>query len=118
MSIKRLQNEVIHGKFLTNRNPGEIWNWESPSGKIRWKRRVQMLTNSLKSGMIVLEIGCGTGLFTKEIAKMSVQLTAIDISPDFIDIARENITDANVGFFVENAYNILDMLIKGRTQVK
>ena len=74
MSDKRLKNEVIHGKFLINHNAGEIWNWDSPAGKIRWKRRVQMLTNSLKSGMIVLEIGCGTGLFTKEIAKMSVQL--------------------------------------------
>jgi len=103
MIHKRLQNEVIHGKFLKINNAEKIWNWDSPAGKIRWIRRVKMLTNSLKSGMIVLEIGCGTGLFTKEIAKKSVQLTAIDISPDLIEVAKKKVLDPNVRFSVENA---------------
>jgi len=106
MVDKRLQNEIEHGKFLASHNAGEIWNWETPAGKIRWARRVGMLTNSLKSGMKVLEIGCGTGFFTQEIVKKPVQVTAIDISPDLIEIARQNIIYQNVEFTIENAYDM------------
>lgn len=106
MVDQRLQNEIEHGKFLASQNTGEIWNWETPAGKIRWERRVGMLTDSLKSGMKVLEIGCGIGFFTKEIIKNPVQLTAIDISPDLIEIARKSILDSNVEFIIENAYQM------------
>ena len=106
MEDQRIQNEIDHGKFLASHNAGEIWNWETPAGKIRWARRAGMLTNSLKSGMKVLEIGCGTGFFTKEIIKKPVYVTAIDISPDLIDIARNNISDSNVNFVIENAYRM------------
>lgn len=106
MVDQRLQNEIEHGKYLANHNAGEIWNWETPAGKIRWDRRAGMLTNSLKSGMKVLEIGCGTGFFTKEIIKKPVQLTAIDISPELIEVARKNILGPNVEFIIENAYKM------------
>jgi len=43
MSIdKRIEHEINHGKFLLEKGAGEIWNWESPAGKIRWARRVQI----------------------------------------------------------------------------
>jgi 2-polyprenyl-3-methyl-5-hydroxy-6-metoxy-1,4-benzoquinol methylase len=106
MFDQRLRNEIKHGKFLASHKAGEIWNWETPAGKIRWGRRVGMLTNSLMSGMKVLEIGCGTGLFTKEIIKKPVQLTAIDISPELIKVARKSILDSNVKFIIENAYQM------------
>jgi Methylase involved in ubiquinone/menaquinone biosynthesis len=106
MVDQRLQNEIEYGKFLASHNAGEIWNWETPTGKIRWDRRVGMLTNSLMSGMKVLEIGCGTGFFTKEIIKKSVQLIAIDISPELIEVARKTILDSNVEFIIENAYQM------------
>ena len=106
MNDQRLKNEIEHGKFLASNNAGEIWNWETPAGKIRWDRRAGMLTNFLKSGMEVLEIGCGTGFFTKEIIKKPVHLTAIDISPELIDVAKRNILESNVKFIIENAYQM------------
>ena len=106
MTDKRLHNEIEHGKYLANNNAGEIWNWDTPAGKIRWDRRVGMLTNSLGNGIKVLEIGCGTGFFTKEIVKKDVKLTAIDISPDLVNIAKANITNPNVEFVIENAYEM------------
>jgi len=106
MPDQRLLNEIEHGKFLAGGNAGEIWNWETPAGKIRWNRRVGMLTGALADGMKVLEIGCGTGFFTKEISKMEVDLTAIDISPDLIEIARTNMTGSKVELRIENAYQM------------
>lgn len=105
---KRLENEINHGKFLATHGAEKIWNWESPAGKIRWKRRVNLLTQHIKPSIKVLEIGCGTGYFTKEIAKNNAHLTAIDISPDLIKIAKNSVNyiSNNVIFKIENAYSM------------
>ncbi|MDP3791605.1 MAG: class I SAM-dependent methyltransferase [Candidatus Omnitrophota bacterium] len=102
----RLLNEVRHGKFLAMRGAGYIWNWDTPAGKERWSRRIGMLTKHITSSMHVLEIGCGTGYLTKELAKTRAMVTAIDISPDLIDIARSAVNEMNVTFKIENAHSI------------
>jgi ubiquinone/menaquinone biosynthesis C-methylase UbiE len=103
---KRLENEIEHGKYLAHEGAGEVWNWESPAGKKRWQRRVQMLTAHLKQTDKVLEIGCGTGYFTREIVKTKAFVTAIDISPELLNLAKEAIKEANVIFVLENAYEM------------
>jgi len=103
---KRLHNEIEHGKYLAREGAGEVWNWESPAGKIRWQRRVKMLTTHLKPSDKVLEIGCGTGYFTKEIVKTGAFVTAIDISPELLNIAKQEITAPNVSFVLDNAYEL------------
>src|SRR5436189_4736209 len=65
---ERIAKEVQHGRFLAEHGAGEIWNWESPAGKLRWARRVKMLSGHLWVGMTALELGCGTGYFTRELA--------------------------------------------------
>jgi hypothetical protein len=61
----RIKHEIEYGRFLAGNGAGEIWNWESPAGKFRWARRVKMLTEFIKPESAVLELGCGTGYFTK-----------------------------------------------------
>ena len=88
---KRIENEIQHGKFLSENSAGEIWNWEGVAGKTRWERRTRMLTTHINSKMQVLEIGCGTGYLTTELQKTNAQITAIDISPDLLKIANQSI---------------------------
>ena len=102
----RLTHEIEHGKYLVATGAGEVWNWESPAGRNRWKRRVAMLSSLLKDGDRVLELGCGTGYFTKELAKLKIQITAIDISPELLDHARQEVTSGNVTFETQNAYQM------------
>jgi ubiquinone/menaquinone biosynthesis C-methylase UbiE len=102
----RIKHEIEHGKFLADNGAGEIWNWESPAGKFRWARRVKMLTEFIKPGSTLLELGCGTGYFTKEIAKTGAKIVAIDISPELLMIAKNNVRDADISFLEENAYNM------------
>src|SRR3990172_5570084 len=55
----------------------------------------------------MLEVGCGTGEYTKYVAKMfkDSKITALDISPGMIKIAREKCKDAkNVKFVCKSAY--------------
>lgn len=101
---ERLKNEITHGKYLLANDPGKIWNWETPAGKERWARRAGMLTHQLTAGMKVLEIGCGTGYFSKELVRTGADITAIDISPDLLLVAAQKVTANNIIFQVENAY--------------
>ena len=102
----RLENEIEHGKYLLAHGAGEVWNWETPAGRIRWARRVKMLTQHLRSGDKVLELGCGTGYFTSALAKTGAQITAIDISPDLLRVAREKCVRPNISFEIQNAYSL------------
>lgn len=100
----RILREIEHGRHLLKHGAGEIWNWEGPAGRQRWQRRVQMLTSHVRQGMKILEIGCGTAYFTRELAKTAALITAIDISPDLLEEARLNCPFPNVTFETQNAY--------------
>ncbi len=101
---QRLHNEQEHGRWIAEHGE-EIWNWSSPAGQRRWQRRVALFTAFLgQQGKKVLEIGCGTGLFTQELAHTGQSITAIDISPDLLEKAKQRVTATNVSFACENAY--------------
>jgi len=103
---ERVANEIQHGRFLADHGAGEIWNWESPAGKLRWARRVTMLSKHLRSGMTVLELGCGAGYFTRELARSGADIVAIDVSPELLEIARSNCSAPNVRYEIQNAYEL------------
>ena len=103
---ERIVNEIEHGRFLAQHGAEEIWNWESPAGKLRWARRVKMLSNHLRSGMTVLELGCGTGSFTRELARSGADVVAIDVSPELLEIAKANYSAPNVQYQIQNAYEL------------
>ena len=63
-----------------------------------------MLSNHLKPGMTVLELGCGTGYFTRELARSGADVVAIDVSPELLEIAKANSSAANVQYQIQNAY--------------
>jgi len=103
---ERVANEIQHGRFLADHGAGEIWNWESPAGKLRWARRVTMLSKHLRPGMSVLELGCGAGYFTRELARSGADIVAIDVSPELLEIARSNCSAPNVRYEIQNAYEL------------
>src|SRR3990167_4111645 len=106
MIDKRLESEIQHGKILKELGPGKVWNWETQAGRVRLSRRVKMLSSHITPAMKVLEVGCGTGLYTREIAKTNAKITATDISPDLLEVADREVCLANVVFKVENAYHL------------
>jgi ubiquinone/menaquinone biosynthesis C-methylase UbiE len=63
-----------------------------------------MLASHLKPGMIVLELGCGTGSFTRELARSGADVVAIDVSPELLEIAKANYSASNVRYEIQNAY--------------
>ena len=65
-----------------------------PEPVVRWI----VETSGLQEAASVLEVGCGTGLLTAGLARFPLHLTAIDIGPSMIEIARRDVGDAGVTF--------------------
>lgn len=88
----RAQREIEHGAFLAQGQTETSWGWGTPAGARRAKKRGAAIARAagLRAGIRVLEIGCGTGLFTQIFANTGVLLTANDISPDLVKIAQRN----------------------------
>jgi ubiquinone/menaquinone biosynthesis C-methylase UbiE len=55
---------------------------------------------ALGPGAAVLEIGCGTGQLTRQLAGRELSLTAIDIGAAMVQAARRNVGDASARFQV------------------
>ena len=96
--MSRIENEIEHGKFLASKGAESVWNWDSPAGRRRANRRAELLVNfgKISKENKILEIGCGTGLFTGKIMELSgsKDVIAIDISPELLELAQKNHPDA------------------------
>jgi SAM-dependent methyltransferase len=93
---QRIERERIHGRVIID-NEENNWGWNKPAGKIRWQRRLNYLSQALedKNGD-VLEIGAGSGTFTIALAEIFSSLTAVDICPDLLEIARSKQSSINL----------------------
>jgi SAM-dependent methyltransferase len=57
-------------------------------------------TAGVGRGSAVLEVGCGTGQLTADLARRGLDLTAIDIGPAMVAAARSHVDDSSVSFQV------------------
>ena len=105
--MNRLENEIEHGKKI-KANAEDVWNWDSPAGRVRADRRAALMCKhgNIKSTDKILEIGCGTGLFTEKVSKISgsEDITAVDISEDLLELARNKNKQFN--FVLGDAMNL------------
>jgi SAM-dependent methyltransferase len=87
---ERASHEIEHGEYLAGGDPELLWGWGSPAGRVRARRRADLIAQGaqLGPGSNVLEIGCGTGLFTEMFARSGCTITAVDISPALLERAR------------------------------
>jgi 2-polyprenyl-3-methyl-5-hydroxy-6-metoxy-1,4-benzoquinol methylase len=91
MLTQRAQNEIAHGKKLLQMQAEITWGWGSPAGQVRARRRGDLIARAagLGPGTRVLEVGCGTGVFTELFARTGAHVLAVDISPDLLEKAKE-----------------------------
>jgi len=96
--------EISHARQLLEFGAEDIWGWNTPAGRERVKSRVSWLIEvcGLGQGVRVLECGCGTGIFTRELAKTGADITAVDISADLLSEARKHCAAEKVNFVQAN----------------
>ena len=72
-------------------NAENVWGWATPAGAFRVNRRVNEILKKIgdSNGVKILELGCGTGIFTEQLAMRNINITALDISVDLLGSAKE-----------------------------
>ncbi|MCK5716765.1 MAG: methyltransferase domain-containing protein [Thiomargarita sp.] len=110
-NASRAKHEIEHGKMLAQEDTERLWGWGTPAGRLRAQRRGTLIAAGacLKPGMRVLEIGCGTGLFTEMFAKTGAELVAVDISPELLEAAKKRHLPENQVKFLEKRFEDCDV---------
>jgi 2-polyprenyl-3-methyl-5-hydroxy-6-metoxy-1,4-benzoquinol methylase len=74
----------------------------------RWFNEVSEVENALQvaapSGDI-LELACGTGLWTRHLASLATHLIAVDAAPEAIALNRQRVGSANVEYIVADLFD-------------
>ncbi|MGD8458170.1 MAG: class I SAM-dependent methyltransferase [Anaerolineales bacterium] len=104
VSSDRSVHEIEHGRMLAESETEILWGWGTPAGKVRAERRGALIISAanITPDHRVLEIGCGTGLFSEMFAQTGAEIIAVDISQDLISLAvKRNISPTKVKFLCQ-----------------
>jgi 2-polyprenyl-3-methyl-5-hydroxy-6-metoxy-1,4-benzoquinol methylase len=66
---------------------------------------IARLVAEMRPAGSVLEIACGTGLWTQPLAAWADTVTAIDTAPEMVAIARDRVQSASVSFEVADVFS-------------
>jgi 2-polyprenyl-3-methyl-5-hydroxy-6-metoxy-1,4-benzoquinol methylase len=69
------------------------------------RERIAHLVAKMRPTGCVLEIACGTGLWTEALAALADTVTAIDAAPEVVEIARGRVRSPNVSFEVVDVFS-------------
>jgi ubiquinone/menaquinone biosynthesis C-methylase UbiE len=86
-----------------DQDPEEFWKW----GRILTERYLVASSIAFTGQEVVLDLGCGIGRFTSALAERFRLVFGVDVSPEMIRRARENLKDCtNVRFKVGNGTDL------------
>lgn len=91
--------------------PHVWWGLKTIAGQKRYDNKFTKLLNlcQVKKGSKILEVGCGTGDFTKRLAKIKTsetKITAIDITPNLIKLAKKTIKNKKITFKTDSLHSL------------
>jgi demethylmenaquinone methyltransferase/2-methoxy-6-polyprenyl-1,4-benzoquinol methylase len=69
------------------------------------RTRIARLVAQMRPSGRVLEIACGTGLWTEALAGLADTVTAIDAAPEALQIAQDRVRSTNVSFEVADVFS-------------
>jgi SAM-dependent methyltransferase len=91
----RLGREIEHYRHVAAQDTEAILGWSSPAGRARADRRARLFVarGGIRPGARVLELGCGTGEFTRRIVPAGARVVALDLSGDLLVKAHAKVGD-------------------------
>lgn len=106
MADALINHEIKHGELLAAGDTETLWGWGTPAGRKRAERRGRLIARAgdLGPNKRVLEVGCGTGLFTEMFASTGADITAVDLSSELLAKARARQLPADRIRFLEKPF--------------
>jgi ubiquinone/menaquinone biosynthesis C-methylase UbiE len=99
---------LLPGFFKGTEMPTAGW-WEA-----LWPDPAMVLNQvGIRAGMTVIDLCCGDGWFTLQIAKVASRVVAVDIDAKLLDVAKLRLTEsgrANSVFIEGNAYDVAKLV--------
>jgi ubiquinone/menaquinone biosynthesis C-methylase UbiE len=84
-----------HAFDIMSASYDRLWT-DSPVGRVQREAFWRHAGTYLKNARNVLDIGCGTGEDAARLTRAGVRVTAIDVSPQMVALARKRSIDARV----------------------
>lgn len=74
--------------------------FDTARGRLVWRLELETLLKALKPcrGERILDAGCGTGSFTRELVARGAEVTGVDVSAAMLKIARRKVREDNAAF--------------------
>ena len=87
----------------------ENYGYNDDFTKYKMKKKISKLVDIInskrksKSGLNILEVGCGTGAYTKIVASQLKKdaIFAFDLSSGMVEVAKRSTSEKNINYFVK-----------------
>ena len=76
----------------------DCYRLRTACGAQKVERKTHLLIDfgKIKRGRRVMELGCGTGVYTEELARTGAEIFAVDLSQNMLNMAKRNLTAPDV----------------------
>jgi demethylmenaquinone methyltransferase/2-methoxy-6-polyprenyl-1,4-benzoquinol methylase len=98
-------DEVLAGQAEYYRRRANEYDATSYGDVGAARARIGRLVAEMRPTGTILEIACGTGMWTEALAGVARTLTAIDVAPEAVAIARERVGTNDVRFEVADVFS-------------
>jgi demethylmenaquinone methyltransferase/2-methoxy-6-polyprenyl-1,4-benzoquinol methylase len=97
-------DEILAGQVDYYRRRAAEYDETAYGDLVVAQQRIERLVARMRPAGNVLEIACGTGLWTQALAGPAAALTAIDAAPEALRIARDRVRSPKVSFEVADVF--------------
>jgi len=101
----RVTDEVLASQADYYRRRAGEYDVTAYGDVVAARARIARLVAEMDPSGTVLEIACGTGLWTEALAGLAESVTAIDVAPEAVAIARDRVRSNNVRFEVADVFS-------------
>jgi 2-polyprenyl-3-methyl-5-hydroxy-6-metoxy-1,4-benzoquinol methylase len=101
----RVMDEVLASQAEYYRRRAGEYDVTSYGDVVAARARIARIVAEMDPSGTVLEIACGTGLWTEALAGLAETVTALDVAPEAVAIARDRVRSGYVRFEVADIFS-------------
>lgn len=98
-------DEVLSDQVDYYRRRASEYDVTAYGSVVAFRARIARLVAEMHANGRVLELACGTGLWTEALAYVADTVIAIDAAPEMVAIARDRVRSGNVSFEVADVFS-------------